>query len=369
MSAIHTPLPAAALTELLAVRDLTDPDEGPHAIQTILTEVVDALAGAWECEVRWVRRSPIVSITDNYDRLRIDADAVTRDARYTRYVSHDVVLRTHSSAHIPAALAELVADPVDDVLLVVPAMVYRRDSIDRLHSPTPHQADLWRLRRTGTLGSDDLAAMIGLVAAAAAPDRHVRTIDAEHPYTLGGRQVDVADLGRWVEVAECGLAHPDVLASAGLDGWSGLAMGIGLDRLVMLRKAIPDIRLLRSRDERVAAQMTDLAPYRAVSDQPPVRRDVSVALDPEDDDELLGDRIRQTLGDEADCVEVVEILSSTPAVDLPPAARHRLGIADEQVNALIRITLRHPTRTLTADEANDLRDRIVAAVHRGEHAP
>ena len=53
--------------------------------------------------------------------------------------------------------------------------------------------------------------------------------------------------GEWVELLECGLAHPHVLAAGGLAGHSGLAMGIGLDRAVMLRKGIGDIRLLRSR--------------------------------------------------------------------------------------------------------------------------
>lgn len=365
MSIAHTPLAASALAELLSVRDLTDPGSGPHAIQTVLDEVVDALTAAWGCEVRWVRRPPIVSVTDNYDRLRIDGDAISRDARYTRYLSHDVVLRTHSSAHIPAALADLARNPADDVLLVVPAMVYRRDSIDRLHSPTPHQADLWRIRRGPGLRQDDLEEMIRIVATTAAPGRHSRTIDATHPYTRQGREVEVADLGRWVEVAECGLAHPAVLDGAGLAGWTGLAMGIGLDRLVMLRKGIPDIRLLRSDDARVSSQMTDLTPYKAVSSQPPARRDVSVVIDPGDDDEIIGDRIRQTLGDDADCVEEVETLSVTPHADLPDVARDRLGIGPGHVNALLRVTLRHPTRTLTADEANDLRDRIIEAVDRG----
>ncbi|HSR87071.1 MAG TPA: hypothetical protein VLM11_23055 [Streptosporangiaceae bacterium] len=77
-----------------------------------------------------------------------------------------------------------------------------------------------------------------------------------HPYTTSGWQVDVLhDI--WVEIAECGLAHPDVLADAGLPGYTRLALGMGLDRLLMLRKQIPDIRLLRSADPRIASQMLD----------------------------------------------------------------------------------------------------------------
>jgi phenylalanyl-tRNA synthetase alpha chain len=102
-----------------------------------------------------------------------------------------------------------------------------------------------------------------------------------------------AAAGNWVEVWECGLAHPAVLARAGLAGRTGLALGLGLDRLLMLRKGIPDVRLLRSADPRIASQMADLAPYRPVSAMPPVRRDLSVAVDGEADDEAnaLRDRI------------------------------------------------------------------------------
>jgi phenylalanyl-tRNA synthetase alpha chain len=54
-------------------------------------------------------------------------------------------------------------------------------------------------------------------------------------------------------------------------------MGIGLDRMLMLRKGIDDIRALRSLDPRIATQMLDLRPYRTVSHQPPIRRDLSIA--------------------------------------------------------------------------------------------
>lgn len=358
-------LDSDALARLLALRDLTDPDHGPHAMQDLLDRIVHALAERWGCEVRWIRRSPIVSTTDNYDRLRIPSEATTRARRYTKYVSHDVVLRTHSTAHIPEALASLAEDPADDVLLVSVGMVYRRDSIDRLHTGTPHQVDLWRVRRGEALTEDDLDTMARIVVEHAAPGRLNRHTAKVHPYTESGRQVDVSDADDWVEICECGLAHPAVLAGAGLGDRTGLAMGLGLDRLVMLRKGIPDIRLLRSEDERVARQMTDLRPYHEVSSHPPIRRDISVAVDCGEDEETLGDLVRTALGDDADWVERVEVVSTTGATDLPDPARDRLGIMDDQMNVLMRVTLRHPTRTLTDDEANGLRDRLLVALHRG----
>ena len=365
MSTSHTLLDTSALSDLLTIPDLTDPAAGRHAMQVLLDDIVGALAETWRCDVRWIRRPPIVSISDNYDRLRIPKESVTRDERYTRYVAHDVVLRTHSTAHIPAALRELAADPVDDVLLVSVGMVYRRDAIDRTHTGTPHQVDLWRIRSGEPLTDRDLDTMTRIVVETAAPGRLNRHVPATHPYTLSGRQVDVSDGGDWVEICECGIAHPEVLAGAGLDGRTGLAMGLGLDRLLMLKKGIPDIRLLRSGDERVTAQMADLRPYRHVSSHPPIRRDISVATPPDEDAETIGDAIREALGVDADSVEDVEIVSRTQTTELPPAARERLGIRSDQVNLLIRITLRHPTRTMTDSEANVLRDQIVVAVHRG----
>lgn len=366
-------MPAALSSEQLSrdlsVRDLTDPADGPHAIQLVLNRTVSALAEAWGCQVRWCRGPRTSSIEDNYDNLRFSEDDVTRDARYTRYVDEHRMLRSHSSALIPPALRVLAGDPAapDNVLLACPGIVYRRDAIDRLHTGTPHQLDLWRLsRRTPPMAPADLDQMITVVLGAILPGAADRREPRVHPYTLHGQQVDVEHDGEWVEVAECGLAHPEVLARAGLDStWSGLAMGIGLDRLLMLIKGIPDIRALRSTDPAIAAQMLDLAPYRPVSAMPAIRRDISVAVDAETVDEDLGDRVREALGEDASCVESVQILSQTPCSGLPEAALARLGAQRDQNNVLVRIVLRHLERTLTDHDANVLRDRVYAAVHVG----
>ncbi|WP_406112025.1 hypothetical protein [Kitasatospora purpeofusca] len=172
--------------------------------------------------------------------------------------------------------------------------------------------------------------------------------------------------GEWIEVTECGLAHPQVLGSTGLDAsWSGLALGMGLDRMLMLLKGIPDIRLLRSAQPSTAAQMSDLAPYRPVTAMPAIRRDLSVAVDRDDLAEDLGDRVGDALGADADCVETVEILTQTPCTELPARALKRLGARPDQKNVLLKVVLRHLDRTLTDHNANLLRDRIYAAVHQG----
>lgn len=348
----------------LAVRDVSDPDAGPHAIQTLIEAGVRALADAWALEVRWCRGPRIVPVEENYDRLLIGPDAVSRDARYTRYVDDDRMLRSHSSAMIPPALRRLAAQPSEDVLLVCPGVVYRRDAIDWQHTGTPHQLDLWRISRSD-LGEADLEEMIGLLATALAPGRDYRSEPRVHSYTLDGRQVDVARGQDWVEVWECGLAHPEVLAQAGLEGWRGLALGMGLDRLLMLAKGIPDIRLLRSADPRIASQMMDLDPYMPVSSMPAICRDLSIAVDRLDEVEDLGDRVRDALGPDAVSVEEIAIVSRTGYDELPQAGQARLGIGAHQDNLLVRVVLRDLERTLTDHEANQLRDRIYSALHQG----
>ncbi len=209
--------------------------------------------------------------------------------------------------------------------------------------------------------------MIDLVVDAALPGRRSRCVEARHPYTTDGLQIDVDIRGESVEVGECGLALPALLTEAGIDdGYSGLAMGLGLDRLLMLRKGIDDIRLLRSADPRVSEQLLDLSPYRTVSRQPAVRRDLSIVVDEQDTPEELGDRVRDALGERASGIESVRVLSESKAQDLPTHVVLRLGIEPGQKNVLLRLVLRDLTRTLTDPEANLLRDRIYAALHRGK---
>lgn len=246
-----------------------------------------------------------------------------------------------------------------------PRVIYRRDVIDRLHTGTPHQLDLWRISRR-KLGNDDMDEMCQLLVDALTPGMEWRSEPRVHPYTLDGRQIDVRDpAGEWIEVWECGLAHPSVLAAAGLEGWHGLALGLGLDRFLMLRKGIPDIRLLRATDSRVADQMLDLEPYQPMSNMPPITRDLSVAVDAEDDIEQIGDRVRDALGDDALAIEDVAVLSETPYTQLPKSAITRMGMTEGQRNLLVRVVLRRPERTLTDTEANEIRDRVYAAVHQG----
>src|SRR5215467_10254453 len=308
-----------------------------------------------------VRRPPVVPITHNYDRLFYEPDAIARSARYSHYIDDTYMLRTHTTAAIPALLAETKSDR----LIVCPGLVYRRDVVDRLHVGEPHQADIW-IARQARLRRADLSEMIAVVVETMLPGRAYRCNETIHPYTMNGLEVEVQIGERWVEVLECGEVHPWLLNENNLPSqqWSGLAMGIGLDRLVMLIKRIDDIRLLRSSDPRVARQMQTLDPYEPVSNQPGTHRDLSICIgDP--DMELLGDRIREALGERGRWVENLELIQASDYHSVPEKARERLGMSPGQHNLLIRVTLRSLDGSISKEDANQVYDLVYSELHEG----
>ena len=130
-----------SLTELnsaLALRDLTEPAAGAHAMQLMLADVVSALERLWSIPSETHRLNPLVATADNYDRLGYSPADVTRDSRYSRHVSPTVMLRSHTSAGIPALLDSLRGEQGHyDRLHVLPGLVYRRDAVDRTHVGRP----------------------------------------------------------------------------------------------------------------------------------------------------------------------------------------------------------------------------------------
>jgi phenylalanyl-tRNA synthetase alpha chain len=240
-----------------------------------------------------------------------------------------------------ALIPPLLREQPRNVLLVCPGVVYRRDCIDRWHCAEPHQVDLWHLGE-----ALNLERMIERVMAAALPGHRWRTTQTEHPYTTEGRQIDVLHHGGWIEVGECGLSRL----------CPGLAMGLGLDRLLMLRKGLDDIRLLRSKDPRVQAQLLDLSPYRPVSRMPAVTRDLSIVVPADTTAELLGDRVRGC--DRDGVIEEVSIVAETPHELLPARLCTRPG----EKNVLLRLVMRAMDRSLTRTECNALRDEVAAAL-------
>lgn len=342
----------------LEIRDLSDSSQGKHCMQLIMNEVIDALTNYWNCQVTIYRESPIVTVEDNYDKLGIDKESVLRSEVYTRYVDDNHVLRTMASTMVPRGLQSIKDEIKPNRLLACVGLVYRRDQIDRIHNGVHHQMDLWYTSEN-PVTEKDMQDMINIIVKVITGKKNSEyiTIPKIHPYTVDGREIDIVVDGKPMEILECGLTNPRILKENGCAGKYGLALGLGLERILMIRKNIKDIRLLRSTNEKVLCQMDDLEPYKEVSCMPPVIRDMSVVVNNNLDIELLGDMIRDSGVDEH-LIEEVQILSETSYEDLPDKARERLGIEEHEKNILVRVVLRSLERTLTNEECNNYRDII-----------
>lgn len=358
------------LVDALTLRDLSNPNQGAHAMQLLLDEIQHAIETLYDCELQRLSGHPLVRIEDNYDALGYPEDGPARESRYSRYLSKRWMLRTQTSCLVPEWLSSWRDKTPRKLGLLCSGRVYRRDSIDRLHVGEPHQVDLWVLLPVSEVA--DLSKMlrdaIDTVMTAVLPDHPLRLEASSHPYTRDGLQLEaLSERNQLVEVGECGRIDPGLLVRHGWDPEqvTGVAMGLGLDRILMLRKHLPDIRLLYNSDPRVVAQMQDLERWRPVSYQPVVVRDLSIAAEADMDSEVIGDRVREAIPEKLDWLEAVEIISETAGEDLPELAVDRLGLRPGQKNVLLRLTMRHPTRSIARDEANALRNRVYQVLHQG----
>jgi len=147
-----------------------------------------------------------------------------------------------------------------DIRVIAPGRVYRVDS-DATHSPMFHQVEgLW-------VGENvSFADLKGVIADFLrkffeTEDLQVRFRPSFFPFTEPSAEIDVAFMsgaleGRWLEIAGCGMVHPNVLRLGGIDSerYTGFAFGMGPDRLTMLRYGVNDLRLFFEGDLRFLSQ-------------------------------------------------------------------------------------------------------------------
>lgn len=361
------------IDRLLSVTDLTEPTpDGSkrNIVGRVFDGLMKGLVDANFPNIQVVRGDPIVSVEDNFNSLLFTPGNPGRSSTYTRYTDGDHILRTHTSALIPSIFRRLAKHPIDTITLVLPGLAYRRDVIDPRHLDVFHQIDVWTLQKNETHGKvtrKELLALGKVVFDAACPDAEMIVYEAKHPYTIEGIEVYAKVDGKEIEVFEAGLIHPTVMSNSGIDPdiYSGLALGMGVERLIMARKNLPDIKLIRSIDPRIESQMTNMEKFKRVSNQPAINRDMSYCIDKDDTEEDICENIKKVFGENADLLEEVKILSRTSYYNLEPIAKQRLGANQNQDNVLVRITLRHPDKTLTKEESTKLYDEAYPMLHQG----
>ena len=155
---------------------------------------------------------------------------------------------------------------------------------------------------------------------------------------------------KWIEILGAGIVHPAVIKNLGLDPeiYNGWAFGFGVDRLAMIKMQIPDIRLLRSEDERVKKQLADINhKYQAVSKYPSVVRDISFVVDKASFNEFRYYEIVREIGD--DLIEEVKLLDKYES-------ESKFGAG--KISYTFRITYRDLDRTLTSEEVDVVHKNI-----------
>lgn len=172
--------------------------------------------------------------------------------------NEQLLLRTHTSpVQVRTMLAAVRDGSGPPIHVVCPGRVYRRDTADATHLPVFHQIEMLVVDRDVTMA--DLAGTIEeFTKAYFGEDLTSRLRPSYFPFTEPSAEVDISQPdGSWLEVGGCGMVHPNVLRSCGLDPeeWSGFAFGFGIDRLAKIRHGVGDLREFVTNDVRFLEQL------------------------------------------------------------------------------------------------------------------
>ena len=191
----------------------------------------------------------------NFEALNIPETHPARAMHDTFYINENTVLRTHTSG-VQIRTMENKKPPLR---IIAPGRVYRCDS-DQTHTPMFHQIEGLIIEKNASFAQ--LRALLIEFLRQFFEDENLETRfrPSYFPFTEPSAEVDIAtDLfgdGRWIEVLGCGMVHPNVLKNVGIDPdeYTGLAFGLGVERLAMLRYNVKDLRQFFENDLRFLQQ-------------------------------------------------------------------------------------------------------------------
>lgn len=199
----------------------------------------------------------------NFEALNIPKDHPARSEQDTFYINDNLVLRTQTSP-VQVRTMENQKPPIK---MISPGKVYRSDDVDATHSPIFYQMEGLVIDKGVTFA--DLKGTLELFAKKMFGNKVKTKFRPHHfPFTepsaemdatcfvCGGKGCKVCKGSGWIEILGCGMVHPQVLRNCNIDPeeYSGFAFGFGVDRMVMLKYGIDDIRLLYESDMRFLDQ-------------------------------------------------------------------------------------------------------------------
>ncbi|ARC84474.1 phenylalanine--tRNA ligase, alpha subunit [Clostridium argentinense CDC 2741] len=198
----------------------------------------------------------------NFEALNIPKDHPARGEQDTFYINDNIVLRTQTSP-IQIRTMENQKPPIK---MIAPGKVYRSDAADATHSPIFYQIEGLVIDKGVTFA--DLKGTLELFTKKMFGDVETKFRPHHFPFTEPSAEMDatcfvcngegcrICKGSGWIEILGCGMVHPQVLRNCGINPevYSGFAFGFGLDRMVMQKYGIDDIRLLYESDMRFLNQ-------------------------------------------------------------------------------------------------------------------
>lgn len=203
----------------------------------------------------------------NFNLLNIPVTHPARDSQDTFWISDTIsekdptkkyTLRTHTSP-VQVRYMQTHKPPFS---IICPGRVYRKDA-DATHSPMFHQFEGLMIGKDINLGNMK-AVMMTAIRELISKTAEFRFRTGFFPFVEPGLEVDMrwqgdeskSREGRWLEIAGCGMVHPNVLKNCGIDPaeWQGFAFGFGVERMIMIKHQIPDLRSFYTGDMRFLTQ-------------------------------------------------------------------------------------------------------------------
>ena len=227
-----------------------------HPLTTIMERIEDVFVSmGWE-----VAEGPEVeSEWANFDALNIGPDHPARTMQDTFFVGTEdsgVVLRTHTS---PVQIRSML-DRTPPIYVICPGRVYRTDELDQTHTPVFHQVE-GLVVDEGITMADLKGTLDHFATSMFGPEAKTRLRPSYFPFTEPSAELDLwfpAAKGgaRWIEWGGCGMVNPRVLRACGIDPdrYSGFAFGMGIERTLMFRHDVTDMREMVEGDVRFTTQ-------------------------------------------------------------------------------------------------------------------
>jgi len=224
-----------------------NPQGGIHPLTLIDQEIADIFIGLG---YRVMEGPELESAWLNFDALNIPADHPARtmqDTFFIEPIESNLVLRTHTS---PTQIRTMLTqDP--PIYVICPGRTFRSDELDATHTPVFSQVE--GLVVDEGISMADLKGTLDYFAKQIfGEDVVARLRPSYFPFTEPSAEVDIFFNGRWIEWGGCGMVNPRVLETCGIDTakYSGFAFGMGLERTLMVRHQVTDIRAIVEGDLR-----------------------------------------------------------------------------------------------------------------------